>query len=331
LFCALHYTDNVERITVQPQDSVSQTGTGSFQASTRPDDLPEEVLWNIHDCVTFGHANEKNKSRPPMEKCIRYADGRQITTADYSSIKKYARHLILTLLNPKNLLAPQDPKAKTMAKTKLYYKQFHYDVYSSAVSKLEDNFSILTLCSNSWKADHVLAASLLSSLAKKTKLRQSFQVDNNSDSDPTSKATQKRPLSEGEDAPLANKKVRSDLNAGSTNDTSDLDEPSHSKSEHTKGRQGSGSSSKKGKTTTNSNQATSSKAVIPIAGIGSVALTTATVKAAGSTVEAASAIVALTTPAFAPAAASTPSPHTSTYIDVGFIEVNPSGKFFFCF
>jgi hypothetical protein len=206
-----------------------------------------------------------------MEKCIRYADGRQVTASDYAAIKKHARHLIRTILNPMNLRAPNDPKAKTMAKSKLYYKEFHYNVYSAAIAKLEENFPILALCSGSWKADHVLTASLNTALAgEKTKLRQSFAVDEDSDSHSAGTAIHKRPH-EGEEAPLPKKKPRSDI-YDSTGNPSDPDEPTGSSSKlfGRKKRRNLGSTPRGGKSKSNQ---TSQMAPVPVTSTGFTRIT----------------------------------------------------------
>jgi hypothetical protein len=237
-----------------------------------------------------------------MEKCIRYADGRQITSADYTAIKKHALHLIRTILNPKNLPKPKDPKAKTMAKSKLYYKEFHYNVYSTAIAKLEENFPILALCSSSWKADHVLAASLSSSSAgEKTRLRQAIGVDEESDgnfADPSHKRSR-----EDDETPLTKKKPRSDLHStNSDKNTSDPEEPTTSKIGRKKGRHP-GSTPRKGKS--------KPKEANPILPVPQTATRPTAIGPTAGSVVGGAAISPL------------------TYIDVGFIEVDPTRKFFF--
>jgi hypothetical protein len=258
-----------------------------------------------------------------MEKCIRYADGRQVTTSDYTAIKKHARHLIRTLLNPKNLRTPSDPKAKTMAKSKLYYKEFHYDVYSKAIAKLEENFPILALCSGSWKADHVLTASLTTSVAgEKTKLRQSYGVDEDSDGHSAGPSVHKRPH-EGEEAPLPKKKLRSDI-YDSNGKPFELDEPtgSSSKSGRKQGRN-LGSTPRKGKSKSNQ---TSQMVPVPVSSAGVTPITPS-----GSGIACAAPAPTLTPAASTPLTTSGVVVSPPTYIDVGFIEVESSRKFFFIF
>ena len=254
-----------------------------------------------------------------MEKCIRYADGRQVTASDYTAVKRHARHLICTLLNPKNLRTPNDPKAKTMAKSKLYYKEFHYDVYSKAIAKLEESFPILALCSGSWKADHVLTASLTTSVAgEKTKLRQSFGGDDDSDGHSAGPSVHKRPH-QGEDVPVPKKKPRSDIYG----DPSDPDEPTGSGSKYGCKKGNSGSTPRKGKSKSNQ---TSQMVPVPVTSTGSTGITPS-----GSGIASAAPAPTLTPAASTPLTTSGVVVSPPAYIDVGFIEVDPSRKFFFIF
>lgn len=94
-----------------------------------------------------------------MDKAIRHADGRMISTKEWNTIKASTRSIKFELLQ---LQAPRSRRGqKPQRKTKTYFRTFHPTEWKIAISKLEDQHPLLTLCSSHWKAEHVLGASLL--------------------------------------------------------------------------------------------------------------------------------------------------------------------------
>ncbi|KAF8222353.1 hypothetical protein L208DRAFT_1209879, partial [Tricholoma matsutake] len=94
---------------------------------------------------------EHNKSRPPMEKVIRHADGLMISTLEWSAIKVSARMIKNELWT---LPLPTDPRAREQAQTKVYYKNWYPKEWSHAVWRLEGEHYLLTLCVSHWKVEH---------------------------------------------------------------------------------------------------------------------------------------------------------------------------------
>ena len=233
------------------------------------------------------------------------------------------------MLRSPTLPPPKDPRAKTMPKSKMYYKEFHYELYSAVISKLEAQFPILTLCSDSWKADHVLAASLLSGLAgERSKLRESHRVTDNSeasDSAPTPAITQKRRLEADEQpAGFVNKKARSDprqsdFDSASNNDVSD-DHAELLKSARN-GQHASSSSKRKKKPGKSNKASTKGSSIVST----SVAPASTPIPVLDSSMTAA-VPPALSSYTMVPAPLPQ-APSASTHIDITFIEVEPSCTF----
>ena len=54
------------------------------------------------------------------------------------------------------LARPADPAAKTITKTKMYYKKYFIQNYKDVLDKLETQEPLLGLCAGSWKANHIV-------------------------------------------------------------------------------------------------------------------------------------------------------------------------------
>jgi hypothetical protein len=89
-----------------------------------------------------------------MEQCIRNIQGEVISSSEFNAIKASARMLVNIHLVP--LARPADPAAKTMSKTKMYYKRYFLQNYKDVLDKLEVEEPLLALCAGSWKADHIV-------------------------------------------------------------------------------------------------------------------------------------------------------------------------------
>ena len=92
-----------------------------------------------------------------MEKCIRNEDGSPISGVQWRAIKLSARMIAQAQL----LSLPSPNLSKPIARTKVYYKQHHLKAWLNAIHELEERQPLLFLCEGSWKAEHVLGASLL--------------------------------------------------------------------------------------------------------------------------------------------------------------------------
>ena len=152
-----------ERFSLSPSDSTSQTTAGFMDitpvvnggGAMHPESYDRCVLWNIDDCQHYGLVTEKNASRPPMEKCVRNSQGETISTSEFNAIKTTAQMLVNIHLVP--LGTPADPAAKTMTKTKKYYKRYFLQNFKDVLDKLEAQEPLLALCAARWKAEHILA------------------------------------------------------------------------------------------------------------------------------------------------------------------------------
>src|SRR6267378_376129 len=89
-----------------------------------------------------------------MEQCIRTTEGEVINASEYNAIKASARMLVNFHLVP--LARPADPAAKTITKTKMYYKKYFIQNYKDVLDKLETQEPLLGLCAGSWKANHIV-------------------------------------------------------------------------------------------------------------------------------------------------------------------------------
>ena len=106
-----------------------------------------------------------------MEKCIRNEDGSPISSAQWRAIKLTARTVALSHLLSLPISNTQIPR------TKIHYRQHHFNAWTTAVHDLEDRQPLLRLCESSWKAEHVLGATLLASAsdAKQKKKKQKIK------------------------------------------------------------------------------------------------------------------------------------------------------------
>src|SRR3989337_1002341 len=77
--------------------SISQSSTEHqhHQPSNRPDVYPPSILWTLEDAQNdpMCGATGSNKSRPAMERAIRFADGRTISTGEWRGILASAREV----------------------------------------------------------------------------------------------------------------------------------------------------------------------------------------------------------------------------------------------
>ncbi|KAF9462155.1 hypothetical protein BDZ94DRAFT_1368514 [Collybia nuda] len=110
----------------------------AIQPSTRPANLPLEVLWTLDDCCTDPDAAPigSNHSRPPMNLAIRTQDGALISTDKYNRIRADVATLAIRSLT--------------------WYRTFYPQHVTNILEQLEHLHEELQLCSGHWKAEHML-------------------------------------------------------------------------------------------------------------------------------------------------------------------------------
>ncbi|TEB22830.1 hypothetical protein FA13DRAFT_1576483, partial [Coprinellus micaceus] len=110
------------------------------RSSQRPADLPFEVLWNLEDCNEDDNAcpGANNASRPPMTSALRTRTGDLITECKYSDIKA-------------------DGRKAVGPRTRIWYACWYREELMRVVDELERMHPILALCSEHWKAEHLIS------------------------------------------------------------------------------------------------------------------------------------------------------------------------------
>ncbi|KAH6913246.1 hypothetical protein BKA70DRAFT_1525331 [Coprinopsis sp. MPI-PUGE-AT-0042] len=112
------------------------------------------VIWSIEDAreSPLVGMTKANFSRPPMQKAIRHPDGTQLTPSEYRTILGLGKEVIRDLLLP----LPEPLNWDRKRKTKTYYISHHASAFAKAVQALEQKEILLSYCTGSWKAEHVL-------------------------------------------------------------------------------------------------------------------------------------------------------------------------------
>jgi hypothetical protein len=180
---------------------------GNNGGAVRPESYKHSVLWNIEDCQQYGLVAEKNLSRPPMEKCIRNAQGETVSTSEYNAIKTTARMLVNIHLVP--LGTPADPTARARTKTRTYYKKYFLQNYKNVLDKLEAQEPILTFCTAHWKAEHIIANCLTAIVdaEKAAKKKDAGEVESDEPEVSSARSTKRqRPKGESESGSRKKKK-----------------------------------------------------------------------------------------------------------------------------
>ncbi|KAF8900455.1 hypothetical protein CPB84DRAFT_1778961 [Gymnopilus junonius] len=163
-------TDRQESLkdSISPSDSMShlaRTPTPSVvhaashfpgRPATRPNHLPESVLWNYSDLKNDPDVvlDPSNPNRPPMQAVIRKEDGQLIDSGLYTAIRTSGRTIIENELFP---LLPKDKSSRNRPKTMKFFKDTFRDAWNKVVRVYEAEQPLLALCSNNWKAEHMLS------------------------------------------------------------------------------------------------------------------------------------------------------------------------------
>lgn len=154
---------------LSPSDSASvaesATPTLINQPVVRPDEYPQEVLWNLQDMRSCPHfkITSHNKSRSPVHRCLRTLTGSIISESQWIDIRHHATAIVREILHP---LAKHSSDNSTFRKN--YFRENWPRKWEDAIAKIEARHPILRLCSFHWKADLVLKHILVSSPGKIT-------------------------------------------------------------------------------------------------------------------------------------------------------------------
>ncbi|EGN97576.1 hypothetical protein SERLA73DRAFT_75241 [Serpula lacrymans var. lacrymans S7.3] len=139
-----HQTNSAAGIsTIYPSDSVLHAANPPPARSVpRPDQYPFEILWEFDDCKKDEDAGltAQNPAQPAMERAVRHADGTMISSKEWTAIK-----------------------ATTRKRSQNYYQSAYPAQWAAIIQEMEQQQPLLTLCSNHWKAEHVLGQMLRSS------------------------------------------------------------------------------------------------------------------------------------------------------------------------
>ncbi|EGO23171.1 hypothetical protein SERLADRAFT_439911 [Serpula lacrymans var. lacrymans S7.9] len=149
-----HQTNSAAGIsTIYPSDSVLHAAnppparsvvstTEAQPPQPRPDQYPFEILWEFDDCKKDEDAGltAQNPAQPAMERAVRHADGTMISSKEWTAIK-----------------------ATTRKRSQNYYQSAYPAQWAAIIQEMEQQQPLLTLCSNHWKAEHVLGQMLRSS------------------------------------------------------------------------------------------------------------------------------------------------------------------------
>ncbi|TFK72253.1 hypothetical protein BDN72DRAFT_957420 [Pluteus cervinus] len=168
------------------------------QPATRPSNYPPEILWTFEDSKKSPDVPSTvgNTSRPNMSYVIRRSDGTLVTEADYNAILSTSRDLMQDLLA---LPEPRDSRAKNMTRGKTFFKTYHPFQWRKVVGVLEEQHLLVALCSEHWKAEHIIGASLANwnsrnspSGERKRKAKESIQPETSKGSSPIQQPNAKK-------------------------------------------------------------------------------------------------------------------------------------------
>jgi hypothetical protein len=146
----------------------------------RPENIPFAVFWkprDWHGDPKFAKARASNPARPPIRKVIRNQLGHELSSERFSSIRAGARDQARKLYellsdtvrsDASGYVKNNDIEAAAGA-CKTWVKSQHLGKWEEAIRVLEKNHEELRLCSDSWKADHLLGQALLAVNKKERK------------------------------------------------------------------------------------------------------------------------------------------------------------------
>ncbi|KAM6497289.1 hypothetical protein JOM56_007762 [Amanita muscaria] len=119
----------------------------SLQPATRPSQYPLTVLWNFEDIPSDAQSkhDRNNPSRPKMKHVIRHEDGTKISRSEWNALRGSGKYM----------------------RTQTDFMHDYPALWQETVKNLEAQQPLLALCTNHWKADHLLAYIMRSSKKRK--------------------------------------------------------------------------------------------------------------------------------------------------------------------
>ncbi|KAF9521404.1 hypothetical protein CPB83DRAFT_900768 [Crepidotus variabilis] len=155
-------------VVAPPSVVATATDIPYYRSLSRPDGICSRVLWSLSDAQNDQDITDpKNKSRPPMQLCIRHENGDIISESDWTLLKRRLTRLVQSEL--RSLDPPEDPAADGVPMTKTYYQEHFNKEWNKLLNQLDDEVPLLRLCANQWKADQLVGQHLqnISDAAKK--------------------------------------------------------------------------------------------------------------------------------------------------------------------
>ena len=146
---------------VTPDDSISEDNAATNEIdnnerSVRPPGYPAKVLWYYEDSKNDPDVHPptlpSNRSRPRMAQAIRKRDGTIISKDEWKDVLYSANKVKKYLLN---LLSTDNG-----SRSRSYFRNNFPDEWHTAIEKMEQSQPLLALCSEHWKAEHVLGGVL---------------------------------------------------------------------------------------------------------------------------------------------------------------------------
>jgi hypothetical protein len=119
-----------------------------------------------------------------MQRSIRHEDGSLITKSEWTSIQSSARLVMADLLKFKLPQNSGNRQTKPEAKNRKFFRQNYPLDWHDALIRLEKQQPLLALCAPNWKADHVLGNMLTNKLRNRNRAESDdSDLESKSDSD----------------------------------------------------------------------------------------------------------------------------------------------------
>ncbi|KAF8971845.1 hypothetical protein BDZ97DRAFT_1149417 [Flammula alnicola] len=137
--------------------------TPHTQPTTRPNDLPFEVLWQRDDCKLDKHGArpiKSNSSRPRMKSAIRDKDGTPIDKGHFKTIQKSVKTQVAILIQEEEEQLKRSLPTDKITKT--YFESCRAKQWLHAIAVIEDEHPILAYAAAHWKAEQLLTNRLTS-------------------------------------------------------------------------------------------------------------------------------------------------------------------------
>ncbi|KAM6496548.1 hypothetical protein JOM56_007021 [Amanita muscaria] len=141
----------------------------SLQPATRPSQYPLTVLWNFEDIPSDAQSkhDRNNPSRPKMKHVIRHEDGTKISRSEWNALRGSGKYMRTQVLSEAYKLDKERDGTIKERRTKTDFMHDYPALWQETVKNLEAQQPLLALCTNHWKADHLLAYIMRSSKKRK--------------------------------------------------------------------------------------------------------------------------------------------------------------------